>query len=457
MSMASTASDLRRPSGGASTPGDHLFVVMSCATPLQPPSRHALAAIDEVHIGRGSERTAVRRDERGSRRLLLTLNDAHVSTAHARLVVRDGTWNVEDLASKNGTCVNGSLARAARLTDGDCVQVGQTLLVVRTAMPTPAHTVADLTANGRVPALATLVPALARELDELATVAVSAVPLVLLSETGTGKDLLARAVHAISRRPGAFVPVNCGGLPQTLMESVLFGHKRGAFSGAIADHPGLFRAASGGTLLLDEVGDMSPTVQAAVLRALQDGEVLPVGDTHATHVDARIVAATHRDLEALVAAGRFREDLLARLSGFTFRLPPLRERREDIGLLAGALLRRSAAEPDREWSFSADAGLALLRHSWPQNVRELEKCLLRAGAIAGTGRIEVEHLSDAVRGEGRSHALPSSDDELRAHLTALLDANRGNISVVAAAMRTSRSQVHRWLKRLAVDAVEFRR
>jgi two-component system NtrC family response regulator len=134
--------------------------------------------------------------------------------------------------------------------------------------------------------------------------------------------------------------VNCGGLPPTLFESVLFGHKRGAFSGAVADSPGLFRAADAGTLLLDEVGDMAPAVQSALLRALQSGEVLPLGTTRSMRVDARIVSATHWDLEARVAEGTFREDLLARLAGYTFRLPPLRERKEVIGLIIGVLLTR---------------------------------------------------------------------------------------------------------------------
>jgi len=359
----------------------------------------------------------------------------------------------EDLGSKNGSFVNGAPARTVLLGDADRLQVGHTLLIFRAALPTPAHAPLDLEATARVPALATLIPGLARELDVLAKAAASNVPLLMVSETGTGKELLAHAVHALSRRAGAFVPVNCGGLPATLVESVLFGHKRGAFSGAIADHVGLIRAASGGTLLLDEVGDMSSAAQSAVLRTLQDGEVLPVGATQPTHVDVRVISATHRDLEARVAGGTFREDLLARLSGFAFRLPPLRERREDIGLLLGVLLRAIAAEHTAP-VFSPEAGAALLRHSWPRNVRELEKCLAHAAALATNGRVDVEHLPRAVR-DGIAPPRRSPDDELRDRLVSLLRDGSGNVSFVAEAMRTSRTQVHRLMKRFGIVRAPF--
>jgi transcriptional regulator of acetoin/glycerol metabolism len=454
MPPSSTASDLRVRASGATSAIDYLFVVMSCASPLEAPSRHALSGVDEVRIGRGGARKVSRREEGATHCLQLTLSDPHVSTVHARLVRSSGRWILEDLASKNGTVVNGAVTVGSPLVDGDCIQVGHTLLILRTLLPAPAHIAADQTAVGRVPALATLVPSLVGELDTLARVALSDVPVLLVSETGTGKDLLAQAVHSLSRRTGAFVAVNCGGLPATLVESVLFGHARGAFSGAVADHPGLIRSANRGTLLLDEIGDMSSAAQAAVLRTLQDGEVLGVGEVRATRVDARIVAATHRSLESLVEAGLFREDLLARLSGFTFRLPALRERREDIGLLTAAILRRVPAN-DGQTSFSPEAGLALLRYSWPQNVRELEKCLRRAVAVSGQDHIQLEHLPESVRHGPRPRGARSAEEDLRAHVVALLDRNQGNISM--AAMRTSRSQVHRWLKRLAIDPAEFRR
>jgi transcriptional regulator of acetoin/glycerol metabolism len=454
MSVDSTAPDVRPPREAAPRRSPHLFVVLSCARPLDPTSRHTLEGIGEVHIGRGAERRAVRRVEKGQHRLALTLDDAHVSTAHARISRQDGSWVLEDLASKNGTFVNGTPASMVCLADGDCVQIGQTLLVLRTDLLTPAGTPSDLEATARTPALATLLPMFARDLDVLAAMATSPTPVLLISETGTGKELLARAVHALSRRTGDFVPVNCGGLPPTLFESVLFGHKRGAFSGAVADSPGLFRAADAGTLLLDEVGDMAPAVQSALLRALQSGEVLPLGATRSVRVDTRIVSATHWDLEARVADGTFREDLLARLAGYTFRLPPLRERKEDIGVITGVLLREAGGGSAPK--LSPDAGLALMRHDWPRNVRELEKALVHATALAGTGRIEVEHLPESVKDRGENRRPARSEDQIQ-RVARLLDENGGNVSVVASAMQTSRSQVHRLMKRLAIEPGAFRR
>jgi transcriptional regulator of acetoin/glycerol metabolism len=456
---AGTQSYLRSPSASAAfTPRAHLFVAMSCASPLDAPSRHVLDGVDEVHIGRGASRAARRIAEAGARRLAITLADHHVSSAHARVVRREGGYVLEDLGSKNGSFVNGTRDQATPLADGDLLQIGQTLLLFRAALPTAPDTPADMEAAARVPSLGTLLPRLARELDALASIATSDVPVLLVSETGTGKEVLARAVHALSKREGDFVPVNCGGLPSTLVESTLFGHKRGAFSGAASDHPGLLRAANGGTLLLDEIGDMPLAVQCAVLRALQEGEVYPVGSTSPVHVDARVIAATHHDLEALVARGGFREDLLARLSGFVFRLPPLRERREDIGLIASALLRRIAA-PGRAPSLSPEAGTLLFRHAWPRNVRELEKCLAQATALAAGGRIETSHLPAAVR-EGiawTAEPRPASPDEMQARVVALLEKSRGNVTFAAEAMRTSRAQVHRWIKRFAIDLDAFRR
>ncbi len=455
MSTPSTASDFAIADKTPLLARPHLFVALHGGDPVgSMPSRHLLHGVDEVVIGRSSARGVARVVENGCTRLELALADSRVSAAHARLSCAHGAWVVEDLGSKNGTLVNGAHAAGARLVDGDCVQIGQTLLVLRTAMATPRSTATDLEATARAPGLATLVPSLAHELDLLATVATRPIPILLLSETGTGKDVLARAIHALSRRPGSFVPVNCAALPPALVESVLFGHRRGAFSGAVSDQPGLLRAAHGGTMLLDEVGDMNAAVQATLLRVLQDGEVLPVGGTKTTRVDVRVVSATHHDLEASVRDGSFREDLLARLSGFTFRLPPLRERREDIGLLVGTLLRRSPT--GASCTLSPEAALLLLRYGWPRNVRELEKALALAIAIAGDGRIEPDHLPQCIRHAGVEVPLPSAGDELRGRIVGVLERSRGNVSSVAAAMHTSRSQVHRWLKRFAIDPEVFR-
>jgi DNA-binding NtrC family response regulator len=269
---------------------------------------------------------------------------------------------------------------------------------------------------------------------------------------------VARAVHALSRRTGAFVPINCGALPPTLIESTLFGHRKGAFSGAGEDRPGLVRSADRGTLLLDEIGDLPAAAQVTFLRVLQEHEVVPVGDARPVKVDVRLVTATHRPLGDLVQSGTFRADLYARMAGLTVRLPRLAERREDLGLLVGTLLRRLVPDPDKV-SFAVAAARALFRHDWPLNVRELEKSLGVAVALAGGGQVKLEHLPEAVRGQPPP-ALPAGgegDDRLRAELVALLTEHNGNISMVARAMGKGRMQIHRWLKRYGLEPAAFRR
>jgi hypothetical protein len=436
----------------------HVFVVLDCANPAAGGARHSLANINQVVIGRGPRRSAARTFIDGARTLEIELPDRRASTRHVRLTREgDDLW-VDDLGSRNGTRLNGRLAASrVPLRDGDVVGVGHTLLLYRGAVSTPLEAPADLDLGTEKPAapISTLDATLSASAARLALVARSTVPILVLGETGTGKELVGRSVHALSGRRGEFVPVNCGGLAPTLVESILFGHKRGAFSGAVADHAGLLRVASAGTLLLDEIGEMPLPVQAALLRALEDGEVLPLGATQPSRADVRFVAATHRDLEECVAGGTFREDLLARLSGFTFRLPPLRERLQDLGLMIASLSQRIC--PKGSPSLSPGAGVALLRHSWPRNVRELEKCLSHALALAEGGPIEVDHLPDTVRHGPSQRVLPASEHADCDRLSALLTETRGNVSATATAMRTSRSQVHRWMKRFGLKPDRFRR
>jgi len=226
-------------------------------------------------------------------------------------------------------------------------------------------------------------------------------PVLVTGETGTGKELVARALHRHSARADApFVAINCAAIPKDLLESELFGHVRGAFSGATADRPGCFRAADGGVLLLDEIGDMALGVQSKILRALQEGEVTPLGSNRSVRVNVRVVAATHRDLAAEVRAGRFREDLFYRLNVLAIRLPPLRERLADIVVLAEHFLRLAAAaggvEPKR---LSSEAAQALLRMAWPGNVRELRNVMERCQAMVRHRVIAVGDLAGALGGE----------------------------------------------------------
>jgi two-component system response regulator HupR/HoxA len=235
--------------------------------------------------------------------------------------------------------------------------------------------------------------------------------VLIQGESGTGKELLARAIHYASPRAARpFVTENCAALPDTLLESELFGHKRGAFTGAYHDHVGLFQRADGGTIFLDEIGDTSPTFQVKLLRVLQEGEVRPVGAAQAVALDVRVIAATHRDLEAEVRAGRFREDLYYRLAGVTLTLPPLRERVADIAPLAEALLAQAAQELAKPCTGFAPAALACLTtYPWPGNIRELRNEIFRALALSDGLQIEAEALSARVlRGAAgaAAHAAP---------------------------------------------------
>jgi DNA-binding NtrC family response regulator len=236
--------------------------------------------------------------------------------------------------------------------------------------------------------------------------------VLLRGETGTGKELFARLIHASgNRRERKFVAQNCGALSETLLESELFGHVRGAFTGAIADRRGLFEEAHGGTILLDEVGEMTPATQLRLLRVLQEGEVRRVGESTSRKVDVRIIAATNADLEARVTTGAFRSDLYYRLNVFPITLPPLRVRSQDIPALAEhflKMLRRSRAVP----GFTAEAMSCLRGYPFPGNVRELENEVERALALAEDGHpIGVEHLSDRVREAGRAGSTPSTLNE----------------------------------------------
>ncbi len=245
--------------------------------------------------------------------------------------------------------------------------------------------------------------------------------VLILGESGTGKELLGRAIHYASpRAAGPFVLENCAAIPDTLLESELFGHKRGAFTGAFEDHVGLFQRAHGGTVFLDEIGETSPAFQVKLLRVLQEGELRPVGSTRAVPVDVRVVAATHRKLEEDVAAGRFREDLYYRIASVTLAMPPLRERVGDIAPIAQRILREVGAELGRPGAHFDDAALAcLMGYPWPGNIRELRNEIARAVALSEGDRIEAHSLSlkvlhgqpgvSAARGiNGTPHGIPSS-------------------------------------------------
>ena len=368
--------------------------VMSCDRPTAASERIALDDMVEISFGRGDAGI-----ERTGDRLAIRIPDERMSTSHARIVRADRRFTLIDEGSKNGTLVNGKRCDTVELADGDVIEVGFTFFVFRARVPRglgPAPAVyAESSTPSELP-LTTFVPALARQFESVSKVAKSTVPVVVLGETGTGKEVVARAVHRLSGRTGPFLALNCGAIPANLIESELFGAKKGAFSGAVDDRSGLVRAADGGSLFLDEIGELPAPAQVALLRVLQEQEVLPIGGTRPIKVDVRIIAATHRPLDRLVDTGGFRADLFARLGGLTVRLPPLRERRDDFGLIIGGLIRRIASAPDQV-ALTRQAARALFLYPFPSNIRELEKSLglaLTVAASDGGRDIELDDLPE---------------------------------------------------------------
>jgi len=439
-----------------------LVLGLQCARPTATPARYSLHGLDTVVLGRGDTRSATIGDEGGHRTLTVRIPDRRMSVVHTRLRSGLGRWTIEDAGSKNGTFVNGVTVERGLLDDDDVVEAGHTFFIFRQAAALDADAPTELDGSElerSLPGLATLSSAFAPELVRLRRIAQSNVPVVLRGESGTGKEVVARALHVLSERSGEFVAINCGALPETLVESELFGHRQGAFTGATSDRPGLIRSAHGGTLLLDEIGDLPLASQAALLRVLQEGEVVPVGDTRPIPVDVRIVAASHRDLDALTARGQLRPDLLARISGFQVELPALRDRREDLGLLIGTLLSRHGGDRAAQAVFTPAAARLLFTYDWPMNIRELDKCLEAALVLAGDGPIAPEALPEAIRAH-RRRAAPSAREEeqrRRRELVSLLTEHQGNVAAVARAMGKARMQIQRWVKRYGLDPSQFRR
>jgi DNA-binding NtrC family response regulator len=299
------------------------------------------------------------------------------------------------------------------------------------------------------------------------------VAVLIQGESGTGKELVARALHAGGPRDRPFLAINCSAIPETLIDGELFGHARGAYTGATTDGPGVFAEADGGALFLDEIGDMPLHVQARLLRVLQEGEVRPVGSAEVKKVDVRVIAATRVDLRAAVDAGRFREDLFYRLNVVALRVPPLRERRDDIPLLAAHFLRKhcGAAAP----TLTPDALDLLVADPWPGNVRELENALLHAIAFRHGDVIGVESLPPQLHKRGASsaapdapagdptHLLPLSEAKRqvnatfeRGYLMKVLERARGSVSEAARLAGIDRTNLRRLLKRYEIQSESYR-
>ena len=277
--------------------------------------------------------------------------------------------------------------------------------------------------------------------------------VLIRGESGTGKELVARAIHShSSSSDDPFVPVNCAALPSTLLESELFGHVRGSFTGAVGSRRGRFALAKNGTIFLDEIGDTSLEFQTKLLRVLQNGEFQPVGSEETEHTTARVVAATHQPLETLIAERRFREDLYYRLRVVEISIPPLRERATDIPLLAEHMLRRAAkALGTAPATLAPDALARLMEHSWPGNVRELENCLMRAVVVASGHVVRAEHLSMASPSAATNESVPTLEDLERVHVTRVLEIARGHKGRAATLLGVSRPRLTRLMEKYGLE------
>ena len=415
----------------------------------------------------------------GSKPGILLAEDRQVSRLHATVHSENGSLRIVDERSRNGVYLNGlpiaPIGSGSELCDGDVLRIGDSFLVVR--YEPLAQRDSDIpTLLGRAPALC--------ELRSVITqVAPTTAMVLLFGERGTGKEVVARAIHALSGRCGPFVAINCSAIPESLAESQLFGHLRGAFTGA-SPQLGLFRAAEGGTLFLDEVGELSAAIQPKLLRALEEQTVLPVGATKPVPVNVRIVAATNRSLDEEVCQRQFRGDLLARLAGVRLALPPLRNRREDILLL----LEKALIEGGSTQSLlHPDLVERLLLYSWPYNVRELFKVawelqirgkglplldlnlvsqrlplsLLQSSLPQSSANAEVVVVASAPASPRQSLdpacTLRRGPVPSKADLQNLLVKHKGIVADIAKEVARSRMQVYRWLTQRGLDVDSFRR
>jgi PAS domain S-box-containing protein len=319
----------------------------------------------------------------------------------------------------------------------------------------------ELEGKSRIGDLTSHSPIMRKVFEVLPAVAASPSTVLLLGETGTGKEMVARTIHSLSpRREKPFVAVNCGALPDTLLESELFGYKAGAFTGAVKDKPGRFALARGGTLFLDEIGEVSPALQVKLLRVLQERSYEPLGSTRSETADVRIIVATNRDLAARVREGFFREDLYYRVNVVRVELPPLRRRKEDIPLLIAQFIERFNRLQGRAVSgVSAEALSLLMAHSWPGNVRELENVIERAFILCPKGPIGIEHLPEELTMHGEPAASPSGSRPARDFLEvqsirAALARTGFNRLAAAKELGMHKTTLFRKMKRLGISLPE---
>ncbi len=371
----------------------------------------------------------------------ISIDDPFVSARHFRIERRDQKLILRDLRSRNGTFVNGARVVEAVLNDGDSIRLGG--VEMRLSQTAPGQ-------DSR-PSMKSKSPNWQSQLGRISEIARSDYPVLITGPSGTGKDVIAQELHALSlRRRMPFVGVNCSALSESLVESELFGHVRGSFTGATNDRKGAFEAARGGTLFLDEIGDLPLSLQPKLLRALENNQIRPVGSDRDIETNVRILAATHRDLKSAVQEGRFRSDLYFRLNVVQLPVPSLLERMEDFEDIFYHIAR------ERRVRFSVGAILALKKHSWPGNIRELKNAISRAKALFGSQEIleeHVPHLIDSFPEE--SGAAPRTrsiikDIEFEMIRSRLL-ANRGNQRRTAQELGMAKSTLHDRIRAYGID------
>jgi len=377
-----------------------------------------------------------------SPRAALRLRDRAVSGVHLELRVEGGLVHVVDCGSKNGTFVGGARVRDVVAGPGTVITLGRSTLVIREQLGEVCVAHASEPLPGVVGGSALMRRVAAR----VRALAAMRLPVLITGESGTGKELVARALHTESSRArGPFVPLNVTCMPRELVESELFGHERGSFTGAVARRRGAFLEADGGTLFLDEIGDLPPEAQPKLLRALDGYGVRSVGASGAaSQPDVRVVAATHAALAERVVEGAFRRDLYHRLEVFTLHLPPLRDRPGDLAPMAKALLRQAEAEVGPDKALTSAALARLVAHPWPGNVRELRNVLLRAAALAEDEVVDAAHVDQAI---GRQPAPVAKSAMTPSVAKALLQEHAGNLSAAARAAGCPRTTFRKLLAR----------
>jgi two-component system NtrC family response regulator len=387
---------------------------------------------------------------------LRALEDILRAAPGTRVVVLTGSG---DRANARRAVELGAVDYLSKSADlGEYEMVLRRNIYLSTLESETARQTAEADAGTRFEEIIGSTPRMREIFSMVSLVANTDVTVLVQGESGTGKELVARAVHSKSRRREApFVPINCGAIPETLLESELFGHEKGAYTGAHVQRKGKLELADGGTVFLDEIGEMPLPLQVKLLRFLQERKVERLGGRQPIHVDTRIIAASNKDLTTEIAAGGMREDLYFRLSVVTITLPPLRERAEDIGMLANAFLWRACRQYQRKLRFSEEALGAITRHHWPGNIRELENAVQRASIMARGQFIEPADLGIPL--SGRTERLSLREARNRVERQVVVDAltrTRGNISRAATELGVSRPTLHGLLEKHGIDSRELR-